>query len=148
MKIWFDMDGTLADLYGVDNWLDKLRAGDPSPYEDATPMLRLSGLARVLNRLLREGNEVSIVSWLSKNSSPEYDNMVTAAKHAWLAKHLPSVKWTAVRIVPYGTPKSEVAELDPHDVLFDDEENNIIEWEEAGGWGFDPSAIMSLLRSF
>ena len=148
MKIWFDMDGTLADLYGVDNWLDKLRAGDPSPYMDAAPLLRLSGLARVLNRLLREGNEVSIVSWLSKNSTPEYDNMVTAAKLAWLAKHLPSVKWTAVRIVPYGTPKSEVAELNSHDILFDDEENNIIEWEEAGGWGFAPSTIMSLLRSF
>ena len=147
MKIWFDMDGTLVDLYGVDNWLDKLRAGDPSPYMDAAPLLRLCSLARVLNRLLREGKEVGIVSWLSKNSTPEYDNMVTKAKLAWLAKHLPSVKWTAVLIVPYGTPKSEVANLDPHDVLFDDEENNVIEWEEAGGWGFAPSEIMSFLRA-
>lgn len=147
MKIWFDMDGTLANLYGVENWLDKLTAHDASPYMDAAPLLRLSALARVLNRLLREGNEVSIVSWLAKNSNAEYDERVTAAKLDWLAKHLPSVKWTAVRIVPYGTPKSEVAELAPHDVLFDDEENNIIEWEEAGGWGFEPADIMSFLRT-
>ena len=30
--IWFDMDGTIANLYGVDNWLDKLHASDASPY--------------------------------------------------------------------------------------------------------------------
>ena len=34
-QIWFDMDGTLADLYGVENWLEKLRASDPSPYAEA-----------------------------------------------------------------------------------------------------------------
>lgn len=147
MKIWFDMDGTLADLYAVENWLDKLRACDASPYADAVPMLRLCSLARVLNRLTRQGHEIGIVSWLSKTSTPEYDAAVTAAKMEWLAKHMPSVKWNAVRIVPYGTPKSQVAEIGTHDILFDDEENNIVEWEEAGGWGFEPAAIMSLLRS-
>lgn len=147
MKIWFDMDGTLADLYGVENWLEKLRAYDASPYEEAAPMLRMSSLARVLNRLLREGHEVSIVSWLSKDPNPAYDEAVTNAKLAWLAKHLPSVKWTAICIVPHGTPKSEVANLHSHDVLFDDEEKNITEWENAGGWGFEPASIMNVLRS-
>lgn len=146
-KIWFDMDGTLANLYAVEDWLSKLRAYDASPYKDAAPMLRLCSLARVLNKLTRAGYKIGIVSWLSKTSTPEYDAAVADAKRAWLAKHMPSVKWDAVRIVPYGTPKSEVAELDPHDILFDDEENNIIEWEEAGGWGFDPSEMMEFLRS-
>ena len=148
MKIWFDMDGTIADLYGVENWLPMLIAHDPTPYMDAKPLIRLCSLARVLNRLQREGAEIGVVSWLAKNSNSEYDAVVADVKRAWLAKHMPSVRWNAVRIVPYGTPKSEVAELDPHDILFDDEENNIIEWEEAGGWAFDPSEIMSLLRSF
>jgi len=147
MKIWFDMDGTLADLYAVENWLDKLRAYDASPYADAVPMLHLSALARVLNRLTRQGYEIGIVSWLSKTSTPEYDTAVTAAKMKWLARHMPSVKWNAVRIVPYGTPKSQVAEIGTHDILFDDEEKNIVEWEEAGGWAFSPSEIMSFLRS-
>ena len=31
MKIWLDMDGTIANLYAVENWLPKLRAFDPDP---------------------------------------------------------------------------------------------------------------------
>ena len=34
-EIVFDMDGTIADLYGVENWLPKLRAYDPTPYQTA-----------------------------------------------------------------------------------------------------------------
>ena len=147
MKIWFDMDGTLADLYAVDNWLPKLRAHDASPYMEAAPMLRLCSLAKVLNRLSREGVSIGIVSWLSKDPCPVYGEAVTNAKLEWLAKHLPSVKWDEIVIVPYGTPKSEAVNLQPHDVLFDDEENNIIEWEEAGGWAFEPAEMMGFLRS-
>ena len=33
--ICFDMDGTIADLYAVENWLPMLRAFDPTPYEVA-----------------------------------------------------------------------------------------------------------------
>lgn len=147
MRIWFDMDGTIADLYAVEDWLPKLRAYDPSPYAEAAPLLRLCSFARVLNRLSREGVRIGIVSWLSKDPDPAYGEAVTAAKMTWLKKHLPSVKWDEIVIVPYGTPKSEAVNLQSHDVLFDDEENNIIEWEEAGGWGFDPAVIMDFLRS-
>ena len=51
MTIWFDMDGTIADLYAVENWLPMLRASDPTPYAMAKPMLRLSALAYMLNGL-------------------------------------------------------------------------------------------------
>ena len=34
----FDMDGTIAYLYGVYNWLDMLRNYDPTPYANAKPM--------------------------------------------------------------------------------------------------------------
>lgn len=147
MKIWFDMDGTLANLYAVEGWLDKLRAYDPTPYADAVPLLRLCTLARALNRLSRKGVFIGIVSWLSKTSTPEYDAAVTLAKMEWLKKHLPSVKWDAIKIVPYGTPKSEVAEIGIHDVLFDDEEDNLMEWDENGGWGLPPAEMMDFLRS-
>ena len=36
--IVFDMDGTIADLYGVDGWLKDLRAENPRPYEVAKPL--------------------------------------------------------------------------------------------------------------
>jgi len=92
MTIYFDMDGTIADLYADPNWLDKLRAYDPAPYRDAAPLVRLSQLARKLNKLQRAGYTIGIISWLSKTSTPEYDSAVTAAKLEWLHKHLPSVK--------------------------------------------------------
>lgn len=147
MRIWFDMDGTIADLYAVEDWLTKLRNYDPSPYMEAKPMLRLSALARELNRLQREGVEIGIVSWLSKDPNPVYGNKVTTAKLAWLAKHLPSVKWDYLQIVPYGTPKSEATNIRPDDVLFDDEERNLAEWEGNGGQALPPENIMTFLRS-
>ena len=55
ITINFDMDGTIADLYGVENWLDYLIAEDAFPYETAEPLLRLSALARRLNNLQKNG---------------------------------------------------------------------------------------------
>ena len=147
MRIWFDMDGTIADLYAVEDWLPKLRAYDETPYMDAAPLLRLSALARVLNKIQRQGVEIGIISWLSKDPDPVYGAKVTTAKREWLAKHLPSVNWDYVRIVPYGTPKSEAVNIQPHDVLFDDEERNLVEWESNGGWALLPENIMTFLRS-
>ena len=40
--IFFDMDGTIADLYGVDGWLDDLRAERVRPYAEAKPLVNLS----------------------------------------------------------------------------------------------------------
>lgn len=147
MRIWFDMDGTIADLYAVENWLPKLRAYDPSPYAEAVPMLRLCSLAKMLNRLSRSGVAIGIISWLSKDPDPDYGQAVSIAKREWLKKHLPSVEWDEIVIVPYGTPKSEAVKIQPHDILFDDEQPNRSEWENAGGWAFDPSEIMNFLRS-
>ena len=78
--IFFDMDGTIADLYGVENWLDFLIASDSLPYEIAKPLIRLSALARILHRLQDEGYRVGIISWLSKNSTPEYDEKLRKQK--------------------------------------------------------------------
>ena len=58
MRICFDMDGTIADLYGVDGWLDKLIASDSSPYTMAKPLVNLNSLARLLNRLQKKGYEI------------------------------------------------------------------------------------------
>ena len=124
ITINFDMDGTIADLYGVENWLEMLIAEDTTPYAVATPLLRLSALARRLNTLQRNGYNLAVISWLSKSGSPEYNERVTTVKMAWLAKHLPSVHWDRITIVPYGTPKENFC-FSPADILFDDEERNI-----------------------
>ena len=127
ITINFDMDGTIANLYGVDNWLGYLIAEDTTPYAVAKPLVNLSALARKLNALQRMGYNLAVISWLSKSGSAEYNEAVTAVKMAWLAKHLPSVNWDRITIVPYGTPKENFC-FSPMDILFDDEERNRNNW--------------------
>ena len=142
MKIWFDMDGTIADLYAVENWLPMLRAYDPKPYLMAKPMHHMATLARMLNRAQAQGHELCIISWCSKESTADYDALVAQAKRAWLAKHLPSVRWDVVKIVPYGQNKWETCKSG---ILFDDEERNRMAWE--AGKAFTPETIFITLAT-
>lgn len=141
--VWFDMDGTLGNLYAVDDWLPKIRHEDASPYLDAAPMLRLCTLARLLNALQHNGYEIGVISWLSKGGSEKYGEKVVAAKKEWLSKHLPSVTWNKITIVPYGTPKNNFCES-PLDILFDDEKPNRDSWS---GKAYEPSEILEVLKS-
>ncbi len=140
--IFFDMDGTIADLYGVEGWLDCLISADVLPYQIAKPLVRLSALARILNRLQRQGYRIGIISWLAKNSNAEYDEAVTATKIEWLRTHLASVSFDEVNIVPYGTAKENFAHTEK-DILFDDEEKNRQNWT---GEAFDVNNIIEILR--
>lgn len=122
--IWFDMDGTIANLYGVENWLGYIIAEETKPYAIAEPLVNMNALARVLNRLNRNGYTINIVSWTAKNGTAEYNEAVAEVKKAWLKKHLASVKFTAIDILPYGTNKAE----NRNGILFDDEEPNRKAW--------------------
>ena len=142
ITINFDMDGTIADLYGVENWLEYLIAENTFPYANAKPLLHLSALARKLNALQKQGYRLSVISWTSKSGSKEYNARVTEVKKVWLAEHLPSVHWDEINIVPYGTPK-ELFCRTPLDILFDDEERNRNGWT---GIPHDVQNIMEILR--
>lgn len=140
MKIWFDMDGTIADLYGVTDWLNMLINGDPTPYAIAKPLVNLSRLARALNRLQARGYEIGVISWLSRESTAEYDEMVTNAKMFWLNLHLPSVHWNTIHIVEYGRDKWETC---GEGILFDDEARNRETWQ---GEAHTPDEIFQILN--
>ena len=140
--IFFDMDGTIADLYGVENWLDYLIASDALPYEIAKPLIRLNALARILNRLQKQGYKIGVISWLAKNSNTAYDEKVTKAKKEWLEKHLASVSFDEIHIVAYGTPKQNFAKT-KNDILFDDEEKNRNDWT---GKAFNVNEIIKILK--
>ena len=140
--IWFDMDGTIADLYGVENWLDYLLSANSLPYKIAKPLIKLNSLARILNRLQKNGYKIGIISWLAKGNNPTYDEAVKEAKINWLKKHLSSVHFDEINIVEYGTPKSNFAKT-KNDILFDDEEKNRKDW---AGIAFDVCAIIETLK--
>lgn len=142
-EIWFDMDGTIADLYGVDNWLPMLIAEDATPYAIAKPMINMNTLARRLNMLQKNGYKIGIISWLSKTSTPKYDALVSEAKTKWLKRHLGSVKFDKVDIVAYGTPKWKGRK----GILFDDERKNRDEWDiNLAGDAYEPHEILEVLK--
>ena len=143
MRICFDMDGTIANLYGVTNWLEYLISGNEYPYLHAEVMVNMNSLARVLNRLQRNGIEIGIISWLAKNSNNSYDEKVTVAKKKWLKKHLASVHFDFVEIVSYGTDKNIVC-TSTDDILFDDEAPNRENWN---GKAYDVDNILNILKS-
>lgn len=100
----FDMDGTIANLYGVENWLGMLRSENPLPYEIAPPMYDMIELAEVLNELKTKGWKIVITTWLSKNATKNYDDAVRKAKKEWLAKF--NFPYDEIHCVKYGTTKA------------------------------------------
>lgn len=139
-EINFDMDGTIADLYGVENWLEDLLHEDTRPYAEARPLINLQQLARLLNRLAAQGYKINIISWTSRNGSAAYNEAVATVKRNWLAVHLRSVRFSKIEILPYGTPK----ELFGSGILFDDEAHNREAWGEGA---HNEKEIFDVLKS-
>lgn len=140
---YFDMDGTIANLYGVDGWLDDLEHYRTRPYDEAKVMHNMNTLAKKIHKAQSKGVKVGIISWLSKTATEDYNKAVEKAKRKWLKKHLKSVQFDEIHIVPYGTPKSEVATA-PVCILFDDEERNRLEWSK--GKAYPPERIFEILE--
>lgn len=141
MKIWFDMDGTIADLYGVAGWLDDLMARNTRPYEIARGIGNLALIARLLNKAQKNGHEIGIISWTAKVDDPAYNARVADAKREWLHRHLPAVTWNEIKVVRYGTDKRTVT---GGGILFDDEEPNRVAW---GAGAYEPANIVKVLKN-
>lgn len=119
--ICFDMDGTIADLYHVEGWLEKLRNEDASPYLEAAPMWDIEEMTKLLNELHQLGWEIRVITWLSKNSSEEYKEAVREAKRAWLKKW--GIMVDHFHGVQYGATKADSVRRavgDDYAILVDD----------------------------
>lgn len=120
--VYFDLDGTLANLYGPEDWLARLLAGDETLYADAEP---LGDVREIVRELRRAGYSVGVVSWLAKGSTRAFDARVRQAKRQWVMRHFPEV--CEVHIVRYGTPKRSCVQ-DKNGILIDDEAANVERW--------------------
>ena len=103
--VCFDMDGTIADLYGVEGWLPALENGIVFPYEIAKPMWDMIELAEVLNELRAREIEIRIISWLAKNSTETYKAEVRQAKLEWLERM--GFPYDKAHFVQYGSTKAD-----------------------------------------
>jgi len=117
--IYFDMDGTIADLYGVENWLPRLRDEDATPYLEARPMCNMVILSELLMEARAQGYGIGIITWLSKDATKAYKKAIKQAKKQWLTYHF-KVDIDEVHFVQYGTRKDYVAK-DKQGIIFDDD---------------------------
>jgi 5'(3')-deoxyribonucleotidase len=124
----------------VNGWLTDLENENVRPYAIAKPLLNMVTLEKVLNRLKNRGYIINIISWLSKTSTPAFDEAVTKTKKEWLKRYLPNVKFDNIYVVPYGTPKHNISS----GILFDDEKNNRDNW---GTGAYDVDNILNILQS-
>lgn len=124
--VFFDMDGTIADLYGVPQWLDYIKEQDSYPYIHASPLINMEEFRQACQALRERGYKIGVISWLAKGSTKEYDKKVRKAKRDWLNMH--SIPVDNLHIVKYGYSKRQV-NGQQGDILIDDEENNIKQWQ-------------------
>lgn len=140
--ICFDMDGTIADLYGQPGWLEALLAEDPAPYINAAPLTDMDALRNVLVALINQGWEIRVISWLAKDSSESYKKAVRQAKKEWLARYnFPAEK---VHLTAYGTTKANAIRKGfdrsrDTAILIDDNETVRDGWHM--GEAIDPAAV-------
>ena len=120
----FDMDGTIADLYAVNDWLEQLRAYNPNPYRVAEPMWDMVELANAIQEIQEIGIKIVIITWASKDSTREYDMAVRQAKLDWLEEM--GFPYDFFHCVKYGTTKANTIrkymEIEETAILIDDNE--------------------------
>ena len=135
--ICFDMDGTIADLYGVENWLTDLENGNVRPYVEAEPLLDMDRLGEALMQFANLGVEIRIITWLGMDADVEFKNATRIAKAEWLETY--NFPFDKAHMVQYGTTKAncirkELAE-DEYAILFDDNEKIRNGWHLGEAYG-------------
>lgn len=117
----FDMDGTIADFYGVKGWLDDLKAGRTRPYEIARPLYDVNYLNNLIECLKMVGWKIVITTWLAKGGTKEYNDRTRKAKLEWLKKW--GFPYDEIHLVKYGTTKANCTRsIGGFQVLVDDNE--------------------------
>lgn len=117
--IYFDMDGTIADVYGVQYWKERLDNCDSEVYTEASTMNELEQVCELCSRLQDQHQfKIGVISWCSRSGSADYHKEVRRVKREWLSKHF-GCRIDECHIVKYGTRKDYVAE-GKLGILFDD----------------------------
>ena len=141
----FDMDGTIADFYGVQGWLEDIRNNNPRPYIVAKPLYNMDILISILNLLKLQGWEIVITSWLAKGSTKEFDELTRVAKREWLEQF--NFPFDEIHLVKYGTTKANCTrKKGGYQVLVDDNEQVRNGWHLGSTINANENIIDELLK--
>ena len=141
----FDMDGTIADFYGVQGWLEDIRNGNPRPYIVAEPLYNMDILISILNLLKLQDWEIVVTSWLAKGNTKEFDELTRVAKKEWLEKY--NFPFDEIHLVKYGTTKANCTrKKGGYQVLVDDNEQVRNGWHLGDTINANENIIDELLK--
>lgn len=105
-KLYFDLDGTLADLYSEVNWLERLRSMEEGLFKTLKPLYDLEELNTMIGRLALDGWTIGVITWLPMGATPEYEEQVRREKQEWIESNLCAID--EIHYQSYGTPKHSV----------------------------------------
>lgn len=138
----FDMDGTIANFYGVEGWLEMIRAEDVTPYAECKPLYDMDTLNFMLNMLKGMGYRIVVNTWLAMGSSVEFEEITTKAKRDWLDRY--NFPYDDFIATSYGVEKSlGTKNLGGVQWLFDDNANVRATWTN----GFTVDATNNILAT-
>ena len=86
--VYLDMDGTIANLYGMENWLENLINEVEGLFLDCEPFITEEELLKFFPT---EEYELRICSMTPLNATEEYCQVVINEKNQWLDKYFPSI---------------------------------------------------------
>ena len=123
-KIYIDMDGTIARFHDENLYLERMFEkgffSDLKPFENA-----VSAIEQLVNDSTAE---IFILSATVNSCSLD-------EKQKWLDRYLPNIDKEHRIFTSLNVPKSEAIghQLTDKDILIDDYNKNLLEWERAGG---------------
>lgn len=135
--IFFDMDGTIAELYKVKDWLPALRSYDWSVYDRCLPRAHYERINDAIEALIENGWQVGVITWASKGIGwgRELD-AITETKFEWLCRFFPALADGRFACLPYGYDKAQFVEEmgDAYENIYlvDDNKEVRAEWRKHG----------------
>ena len=113
--VYLDMDGTIANLYGMNNWLESLENEVEGLFLNCEPLVSENKLKEFFPS---EEYELRICSMTPLNATNEYCQVVIKEKNQWLDKYFPSI--THRVYMEYGNHKN--LKNSKNHILIDDNE--------------------------
>ena len=127
ITINFDLDGTLYDLYGLENWLSLLRNEQEGAFTLSFPLFGAEFYV-IISNLLAKGVIFNVITWLPMGASKEYEEICTREKREWCKNFLPFI--TNFTAQPYGVPKQKgIVKNAQTEILIDDNIEVCKVWE-------------------
>lgn len=103
VKIYFDLDGTVYNLYGIAEWEPKLRAENPNVFREGSFIGDYQDFMSICHKLLEKGVQFGVITWLPMQASEEYERECAEVKREWVKKFMPFVNEFIAQT--YGIPK-------------------------------------------